>query len=155
MPEPTKTIAFRVPPSVEQQIDEHAKAAGQSKGEWVRDQILQVLGTEQQPTTPSREPTSDSNDGAMPAVEVLQAQMCGSTRYLHNEICNVNDTLREASRHSKRDICQLGQVTLDVQEILEERLDAVCLEILDAIERLQQSQRSHREEVIRTIRETA
>lgn len=154
MPEPTKTISFRVPPSIDQQIDDCAKAAGLSKGEWVRDQILQTLGTEQ-PTTPSSEPTKESNEGAMPGVEVLQAQMSGSTRYLHDEISNVKDALREASRHSKRDICQLGQVTLDVQELIEERLEAVCLEILDAIERLQQSQRSHRNEVIRTIRETA
>lgn len=155
MPEPTKTIAFRVPPSVEQQIDELAKAAGQSKGEWVRDQILQTLIADNQQPPSQPEPVSESNDGLNAAVELLQAQMSGSTRYLHNEISNVKDTLREASRDSRRDICQLGQVTLDVQQFIEERLDAVCLEILEAIERLQQSQRSHRNEVIRTIRETA
>ena len=73
MPEPTKTIAFRVPPSVEQQIDELAKAAGQSKGEWVRDQILQTLIADN-PQTPSQpEPVSEYNAGLNAALELLPA----------------------------------------------------------------------------------
>ncbi|MEX2167744.1 MAG: hypothetical protein WD851_00410 [Pirellulales bacterium] len=153
MSEPTKTIAFRVAQSIERQIDELAKASGQSKGEWVRDQILQVLGAASPPPDAQSQPPAEPEDRTNQR-DSMQAQISGVARCLRNDIRNVKTAIEDSDRNRQKELCQLGLVSLDVQELLEERIEAMCLDILDAIERVKQSQRSHKDTVLRAITET-
>lgn len=153
MSEPTKTIAFRVAQSIEQQIDELAKASGQSKGEWVRDQVLAALGAASPPTEAPPQPV-DSPDKQNKQLDSMQAQLSGVARFLRNEIRSVKTTVDDSVRNRQQELCQIGLAGLDVQELLEERIESMCLDILDAIDRLQQSQRSHKDTVLRAITET-
>lgn len=150
MPEPTTTIGFRVAQSIEQQIDELAKAAGQSKGEWVRDQILQVLGAAAPPADAQPQPLAAVEDRTA-QLDSMQAQISGVARCLRSDIRNVKTAIEDSAKNRQRELCQLGLVSLDVQDLLDERIEAMCLDILDAIERLQQSQRSHKDTVLRAI----
>ena len=151
MSEPTKPIAFRVAQSTDQQIDEIAKAAGQSKSEWVRDQVLRALGGASPP--PDAQPPAESDDKRSHRLDSLQAQMSGTARCFRSDIRNVKTAIEDSAKNRQRELCQLGLVSLDVHELLEERIEAMCLEILDAIERLQQSQRSHKDTLLRAMTE--
>lgn len=57
MSEPTKTISFRVPLAIADQIDAVATAHGQNMSQWVRQQAMQTLHTGLPPATENNRPS--------------------------------------------------------------------------------------------------
>ena len=151
MSDATKPVAFRVSPEIDQQIQELAKADGMNKSEWVREQVMKAVhamtppeeAAPEQPAEPSQSPTS--------LRQVLEARIQGAEDALRRDIDGVKAAVLEVAKRHQEDLCTMAQVGLTVEESVEQRIEATCVEILDAIERLKQSQRSHRDSVVRVI----
>jgi len=151
MSDATKTVAFRVSPEIKKQIQEIAKADGLNESEWVREQIMKAVhamnppeeAASEQPADPSKSPTS--------LRQALEARIQGTEDALRREIDSVKDAVLEAAKSHQGDLCTMAQVGLTVEESMEQRIEATCVEILDAIERLQQSQRSHKDTLLRVV----
>jgi len=97
----------------------------------------------EQPADPTKSPTS--------LRQVLEARIQGTEDALRREIDSVKDAVLEAAKSHQGDLCTMAQVGLTVEESMEQRIEATCVEILDAIERLQQSQRSHKDTLLRVV----
>lgn len=151
MPSTTTTVAFRVAKSVEEQIRQLAQASGQSKGDWVRDQVMKALH-DVEPTMACQPqdgpPMNGPKEDLMRIFEVWLQKTEGSLR---DEIRAVRTAISEVAKSHHRDLCTLGQIGLDAQQSVEREISSSCDDTLDAIERLKQSQRSHKESVLEVI----
>jgi hypothetical protein len=96
-----------------------------------------------QPADPKQLPTS--------LRQVLEARIQGTEDALRREIDGVKTAVLEAAKRHQGDLCTLAQVGVTVEESMEQRIEATGLEILDAIERLKQSQRSHKDTSLRVV----
>src|SRR5262249_28907694 len=102
MSEATKTIAFRVPPSIEQQIDQLAKEAIHSKAEWVRDQVMNPFNAE--PIAPaSHSGQSEEPAGSDTAVlEPIESRITKTDCLIREGIRTVKFAVRDtANEHQK------------------------------------------------------
>lgn len=149
MSDPT-TISFRVSQPTKDQIDEIAKACGQSKSEWVRDQIMQALHAALPPTLGAKQP-SETTGVSAGLLEAIESRIHQAANGLQEEICAVRTAVADAAKSHHRDLCTMAQVGLEVEQSMEERIEASCVEVLDAVERLKQSQRSHKDALLRAI----
>ncbi len=150
MSDPTKTIAFRVSQPIEEQINEIAKANGQSKSEWVRDQVMQALHAAVPPVPEANHPRDPLGSPAG-LLEAMEARIQQAENGLREEICAVRTAVADAAKSHHRDLCTMAQVGIEVEESMEQRIEAGCVEVLDAVERLKQSQRSHKDALLRAI----
>jgi hypothetical protein len=80
--------------------------------------------------------------------------MAETERTLRGQVDQLKTTVEASAKTQRKDLCNLGILTLDVQDFLAQRLDSLCIELLDAIERLKQSQRSHKDTVLGVITKT-
>jgi predicted DNA-binding protein len=147
----TTTIAFRVSPSIDEQIEEIAKTLGQSKSNWVRDQVMQSFHSSDPSNTPPVHTGSPAEE--IPPIELamIESRLEACEKLLHRLIDELTTTIVQLADSHHRDLCTLGILVLDAQEAIEQRTDDSCDELLDAIERLKQSQRSHKESLQRAI----
>lgn len=150
MSDPTKTIAFRVSQPIEEQINEIAKANGQSKSEWVRDQVMQALHAALPPVAGTNQPNEPMGSSAG-LLEAIEARIQQAENGLREEISAVRTSVADAAKSHHRDLCTMAQVGIEVEESMEQRIEASCVEVLDAVERLKQSQRSHKDALLRAI----
>lgn len=151
MSDATKPIAFRVSAEVEQQIHEIAKAAGLNKSEWVREQVMNALHAMNPPDEAECKQPADPKQLPTSLRQVLEARIQGTEDALRREIDGVKTAVLEAAKRHQGDLCTLAQVGVTVEESMEQRIEATGLEILDAIERLKQSQRSHKDTSLRVV----
>jgi uncharacterized protein (DUF1778 family) len=145
MSETSKPIAFRVSPEVDEQIQEIAKANNQTKSEWVRDQVMEALYSVQQLVRPESEPCEPTSQTLLDRVD---AQIQDSERRICDQLAELSKAVRAATTSHHDDLSTLAQVGLAVEESMEERIESSCTDVLDAIERLKQSQRSHKDSVL-------
>lgn len=150
MSEATKTIAFRVSQPIQGQINDIAKANGQSKSEWVRDQVMHALHAAL-PQSPEADQPSEPTRSSTGLLEAIEARIQQAENGLRDEICAVRTAVTDAANSHHRDLCTMAQVGLEVEESMEQRIEASCVEVLDAVERLKQSQRSHKDTLLRAI----
>jgi len=148
---PTTTIAFRVSPSIDEQIQEIAKTLGQSKSNWVRDQVMQSFHSSDSSNTPPVHSESPAEVVPPTALAMIEARFEACEILLRTEIDQLTTTIVQLADSIHRDLCTLGILVLDAQESIEQRTDDSCEQLLDAIERLKQSQRSHKESLQRAI----
>ena len=151
MSDATKTVAFRVSPEIKKQIQEIAKADGLNKSEWVREQIMKAVHAMNPPEDAASEQPADPNKSPTSLRQALEARIQGTEDALRREIDGVKAAVLEAAKSHQGDLCTMAQVGLTVEESMEQRIEATCVEILDAIERLQQSQRSHKDTLLRVV----
>jgi hypothetical protein len=152
MPSSTKTIAFRVSISIEEQIQQIAKANGQSKGDWVRDQLMQAIHAMNPTTAPKQEEPISVSEPPPDLLTVLEARFQEVEHILRDEIQAVKTAIREVAKSHHRHLCTLGQIGLDAQDSIEQKIEAAGLDSLDALERLKQSQRSHKDTLLEAFR---
>jgi DnaJ-domain-containing protein 1 len=148
-PASTPTISFRVERAIEEQIQQIAKSNGQSKSDWVRDQVMRSLHG-LTPSAPEPKEPDNAEDTAR-VIKAIEARIEAWQTNLRGEIQAVKNAIREVAKSHHQDLCTLGQLGLDAQDAIEERVEAACAESLDAIERLKQSQRSHKDSLLREI----
>jgi hypothetical protein len=151
-PASSPTISFRVEKAIEEQIQQIAKSNGQSKSDWVRDQVMRSLhgSSPRAPESEEPEKPDDAEDTAC-LLEAFETRIEAWQSSLRDEIQAVKNAIREMAKSNHRDLCTLGQIGLDAQDAIEARVEAACAESLDAIERLKQSQRSHKDALRREI----
>jgi len=147
----TTTIAFRVSPSICEQIEEIAKTNGQSKSDWVRDQVMQSFHSSDSSNTPPVHTESPVQEISPTVAAMIEARFEACEILLRSEIDRLTTTLMQVTDSLHGDLCTLGILVLDAQESIEQRTDDSCEQLLDAIERLKQSQRSHKESLQRAI----
>ena len=147
----TTTIAFRVSPSIDEQIQEIAKTLGQSKSNWVRDQVMQSFHSSDSSNTPPVHSEIPTEEVPPIVLAMIEARFEACEKLLRSEIDGLTATIVQAAESLHRDLCTLGILVLDAQESIEQRTDDSCDQLLDAIERLKQSQRSHKESLQRAI----
>jgi hypothetical protein len=152
MPSSTKTIAFRVSTSIEEQIQQIAKANGQSKGDWVRDHVMQAIHAMSPPIASKQEEPIAASGLPPDLLTVVEARFQEVENILRDEIQAVKTAIREVEKSHHRDLCTLGQIGLDAQDSIEQKIGAACLDSLDALERLKQSQRSHKDTLLGAFR---
>jgi hypothetical protein len=150
MNEPTTTVSFRVAKSVKDQVDLLAQANRQSTGELARDQMMLLLHTSQTLAPIETKPTIETTVSQLKALE--------------ERLDNIEDAIREgfaamksaiagAAKDQRKDLQLFAEVGHAVEEAMEERIESACERTLDAIGRLKQSQRSHKETVLQAIAE--
>lgn len=150
-PASTATISFRVEKPVEEQIQQIAKSNGQSKSDWVRDQVMRSLHG-LSPSAPKTDPEEpDAAEDTADLIKAIEARIEEWQTNLRGEIQAVKNAIREVAKSHHRDLCTLGQLGLDAQDAIEKCVAAACDDSLDAIERLKQSQRSHRDAILGEI----
>jgi hypothetical protein len=154
MPDPTKTISFRVSATIEDQIHEVAAAAGLSNGEWVRQLVMQALHALNPPNFPEPEnlPASSSEQGASLAVE---ARIEAAEITLRQEINAVKTAITELTKSHHRDLCTAAEVGMNVEQSMEDRIEDTGVQILEAITELRQLQQIHKDDLLRAIDELA
>jgi hypothetical protein len=147
----TTTIAFRVSPSIDEQIQVIAKTLGQSKSNWVRDQVMQSFYR----SDPSNSPPihSESPAEAVPPIvlAMIEARFEACEKLLRCEVDRLTTSIVQMGDNLNQALCTLGILVLDAQQSIEQRTDDSCDQLLDAIERLKQSQRSHKESLRRAF----
>ena len=148
-PASTPTISFRVERAIEEQIQQIAKSKGQSKSDWVRDQVMRSLHGLSPSAPEPQEP--DNTENTARVIKAMEARIAEWQTNLRGEIQSVKNAIREVAKSHHQDLCTLGQLGLDAQDAIEEYIEAACAESLDAIERLKQSQRSHKDALLREI----
>lgn len=153
MPDATKTIAFRVSQAIDEQTHEMAKASGQSKSEWVRDQVMQALHAA------VADPPADTKQSVDPAAGsavmlAMEARLRDMEEQFRKEIQSIKSAVADAVKTLRGDLCTMAQVGLNVEESIEKRMETDWTDVLDAIERLKQSQRSHKDTVLRAIEQS-
>ena len=131
------------------QIQEMAKANGQSKREWVRDLVMQALHATDRKAD-DRHPVEST--AGLPEMEIRLGEMEDRIR---QEMLAVKMAVAEAAKSLHDDLCTMAQVGLHVEESFEQRVDDNCVDVLEAIERLKQSQRSHKDTLLLAIRRGA
>lgn len=143
MNEPTVTVSFRVAKSVKDQFDQLAQPTNQSGGEWVRDQMMQLLH-KLQPGSEPAEPKRESDDSRF---AMLQERL----HEIQEALTLIRAEIALTAKGHREDLKLLAQVGLNVEELMEQRIDAASEATLDAIERLKQSQRSHKDTVLQAL----
>jgi hypothetical protein len=151
MPETTETISLRVSKKTKQQVDEVAKAEGLKISEWVREQMMKGLHTMNPMGEADSEQPADPSESSTDLRHALEARIQGTEDALRRQIDGVKAAVLEAAKNHQGDLCTMAQVGLTVEESMEQRIEAACVEILDAIERLKQSQQSHKDTLVRVI----
>lgn len=149
----TKTIAFRVSQSVDEQIQEIAKADGRTKGDWVRDRVMQALHAMSPRSVPELEEPTEASDSPASLLLSLETRIQETENVLREEIDAVKTAIAKVAKSQHEDLCTMAQVGLTVEESMEQRIEATRDQVLDAIERLKQSQRSHTDTFLRAIAE--
>lgn len=151
MSEATKPIAFRVSPEVDEQIQEISKANNQTKSEWVRDQVMEALYRLQQLVRPEPERREPPEQDSACLLERIDVQIQDSERRICDQLAELNRTVKAATKSHHDDLSTMAQVGLAVEESMEERIEVSCTEVLDAIERLKQGQRSHKDTLLSAL----
>jgi hypothetical protein len=141
MPDPTKTIAFRVSQMVEDQIQEIAQSQGLSKGEWVRQQVMQAIH--------SLNPTSESDPAKSNTVGPVD--LLPTLASLRQDIAAVKTAIAELATRHHHDLCAVAEVGMNVEQSIEQGLDTAYSEVLDAIAKIARLQKSETDRVLDTI----
>jgi DnaJ-domain-containing protein 1 len=151
MSEPTKTISFRVSPEIDAQIEEIAKALGLTKSQWVRDLAMQAVHA----TNPPGEVESPAaNNSLTPElVRGIEDRILEVASGLRDEILTIKASIEQVAKNHHNDLLTVAQVAAAAEESMEQRIENACLDVLDALERLKQSQRSHKHTVLQAIRQ--
>lgn len=148
MSEPTKPIAFRVSHSIDVEIQKIAEANGQSKGDWVRDQVMLALHNLQSDGEQNGDDISTSD-----ALAEVHGRLEAMLAVFRDELREVKSAIADAAKRHHNEICTVAQVGVTVEESMEQRIDNARLDVLDAIERLKQSQRSHKDTLLHAVRQ--
>lgn len=151
MSQPTKAIAVRVPRAVHEQVEKLVAAQNITISDWVRDLIMQALydaGLLASGQSPAKQNTPNAT------VHAIDSRIVELPTELRNEIAGLKASIDELAKKHHQDLITLAQVGLNVEELMEERIDAACGEVLDAIARLKQAQRSHKDTLLRAIHQT-
>ncbi len=146
----TKTIAFRVSQAIDEQIEAVARHDGLSKGEWVREQAMRTLHA-LSPSNPDESAQLLAAGDAVSFGAALEARLAEMESGLRLELEAIKKAISQTAKSHHQDLCTMAQVGLTVEESMEQRIDESCGEVLDAIERLKQSQRSHKDTLLRVI----
>jgi len=148
----TKTIAFRVSPAIDAQIEEIAKAQGLTKSQWVRDQVMQAVHATSPPG--EDEPSAEKDRLTPDVARAIENRILEFAGTLREDILAVKTSIEQAAKDHHDDLMTVTQVGLAVEESMEQRIDDRCADVMDAIKRLKQSQRSHKDTVLRAIHES-
>lgn len=146
MSEPTKPIAFRVSHSIDEEIQKIAEANGQSKGDWVRDQVMMALHNLQ-----GDGEQKDNRVSTTDTVAAIESRLDGIQASFREELRAVKAAIADAAKSHHNDLRTVAQVGVTVEESMEQRIDNARLDVLDAIERLKQSQRSHKDTLLQAL----
>jgi hypothetical protein len=103
------------------------------------------------PQAPESIQPSESIDFPPGILEAFEARIQQAENGLRDEIRAVKTAVADAAKSHHLDLCTMAQVGLEVEESMEQRIEAACIEVLDAVERLKQSQRSHKDTLLRAI----
>ena len=86
--------------------------------------------------------------------EVFEAPISAAVNMLRDEIATLRTLVQEVAKQQHEDLCTVVQVGVNVEESMEQRIEDARADVLDAIERVKQSQRSHKDTLHRAIRPT-
>jgi transposase len=153
MPEPTTTIACRVPQPVKDQVEQIAASKGQSIGEWQRDLLMQAVHqfNPQSATKPATESISDLEAKLLRAFDERFQKLEAALR---EEIQQVKSAILQQDRSHHEDLCRVAEVGMNVEQSMEQRIEGSVDQILEAIARLGKLQRSHKNMIVHAIGES-
>ena len=146
MSEPTKPIAFRVSQSIEAEIQKVAEANGQTKSDWVRDQVMLALHNLQSDVDPQ------NNDSKTELLAGIEGRLDAIQSSFRAELAAVKAAISDAATSHHNDLCAFVQVGISVEESIEQKIEDACFDLFDAMERLKQSQRSHKDTLLQELR---
>lgn len=150
MSESSKTISCRFEKDIAEQIQALAKANGESTSDWVRSRISQAVHAE------AREKPLESNVPPQPTratasvLQAIEARLQRIETALEGLEAIKTTIDKEASALRVDRSCE-ADVTHAIYEDTVSRIESSCDDVLQAIERLKQSQRSHKDTLLRAI----
>ena len=147
MPEPTKTIAFRVSPDVDRQIDEVAKAEGLNKGEWVRAQVMGALHA----LAPDNSTETAKPGNTAQTAPDLATRIRETEDTIRKDIAGIMTALREFTHEHHRDLCTIAEVGANAEQTMEQQLEEARHEVLEAITQLRRHQKSETDQILGAI----
>lgn len=150
MSEPTQTIAVRVTQEIKEEISQVAKAKGQTNSDWIRDQMMAALvgstGEESHDATPAA-----TTESILSALNDLQARLQAVESIIQQNVAVIKTTIETATARHHRELCTLGQLLLELDELKDGEIRDSRNALLDALERIKASQRSHKETLLQAI----
>lgn len=143
----TKTISCRLEESIVEQINQLAKGQGLSPSVWIRQQIMEALyGVTEADVSPVTENAAPTIDVQRP-VEDLQQVESRLTRQFEE----LQRLIDKANCDRREDMATLAQLKLNAEKATQSLILDAGAELLLAIERLKQSQRSHKDTLLQAI----
>jgi hypothetical protein len=162
----SKTISCRLPDNVREQVLKIAKDEGVTPGKWLRKLVMQALHSpDDLPPQPVAVPSAAAIS-PVTLVKVIETKISEAEKRLHGDIESVTQSLAEVERRhhdalrsfAESFLRHFGRRTepVDAPEVdLDAGLKSLILdagaELLVAIERLKQSQRSHKDTLLQAI----
>lgn len=148
MGEATRTIAVRVPAEVAAEIEDLAKACGQSKSDWIRDQIMPAIHGAGTPSADSSvEPTPAAS--AMTFTDLVQTALKQRDIELKAELESIRQAINQSAKAHHDDLALIAEVGEAVEKTMRDMLVDARNQVLGAINRLEETHTSlvhHREQ---------
>ncbi len=143
----TKTISCRLEESVVEQINQLAKGQGLSPSVWIRQQIMEALyGVTEPEVSPATQNAAAAVDMQFPVADLHQAEA-----RLNGQFEELRGLIDKANCERREDMATLAQLKLNAEKATQTLILDAGAELLLAIERLKQSQRSHKDTLLQAI----